>query len=140
MSVIFSLLRFHLAAHATPTTRPSPTAPTSSSAGDISGLESALIGVGGAIIGGALGGWFGLLAAGPQSKRERAESRKERSRQAAMDIADAWPVLEEALLAAQPLPLPHPSWTRHTTSSPGPRPRRASRSGTLSCGDASGTT
>jgi gas vesicle protein len=97
--VIISLLLFHLAAHAVPAASANPTGPTRNSAGDISGLESALIGVGGAIIGGAVGGWFALLAAGQQSKRERMESRKERSRQAAMEIADAWPVLEEVLLS-----------------------------------------
>lgn len=97
--MITSILLFHLAAHATPAATPSPTTPASNSAGNISGLESALLGVGGSVIGGVVGGWFALLAVAQQSRRDRTESRAERSRQAAMDIADAWPVLEEALLA-----------------------------------------
>ena len=69
------------------------------SSGDISGLTAALIGLGGSVIGGAVGGWFTLMAGKRQSRSEREAVRVERSRQAAMDIASAWPVLEEALLA-----------------------------------------
>jgi hypothetical protein len=39
-----------------------------------------------------------MLAGSQQSRRDREDGRLERSKQAAIDIAAAWPVLEEALL------------------------------------------
>jgi gas vesicle protein len=90
----------HLAANVSPTAAATETAqPTTSSAGGISGFEAAVIGAVGSVIGGIVGGWFALLATTRQSRRERAEKRRERSRQAAMNIASAWPILEEVLLA-----------------------------------------
>ena len=90
----------HLAANVRPTAMATRTAqPTTSSAGGISGFEAAVIGAVGSVIGGIVGGCLALLATARQSRRERAERRKEGSRQAAMDIAAAWPILEEVLLA-----------------------------------------
>jgi hypothetical protein len=89
-----------VASHARPLPTPSPgqtSQPASSSSGDISALDSALIGLVGAIIGAVVGGAFTLWAAMRQSRSEREATRLERSKQAAMDIAAAWPVLEEAL-------------------------------------------
>lgn len=57
-----------------------------------------LIGVGGSVVGGAVGGWLTMLAGSQQSRRDREDGRLERSKQAAMDVAAAWPVLEEALM------------------------------------------
>jgi hypothetical protein len=65
----------------------------------ISALTAALIGVAGSVLGSVAGGLFALWAANRQSRSERGAVRLERSQQAAMDIASAWPVLEEALLA-----------------------------------------
>jgi hypothetical protein len=70
----------------------------SSSSGDVSGLAAALIGAGASVFGALVGGGFTLWAAVRQSGSERKAARLERSKQAAMDIAASWPVLEEALL------------------------------------------
>jgi hypothetical protein len=65
----------------------------------INALAAALIGVGGSVVGAAIGGWFGIMAARGQWKRDRADARAERSRQAAMAIAESVASLEEALVA-----------------------------------------
>jgi len=62
-------------------------------------LEAALIGGGGSVVGGLVGGWFALLAVRNQWRRDRAEARADRSRQAALSIADAIPAMEVALVA-----------------------------------------
>jgi len=88
-----------IASHIRSAVAPSPTAPpTTTSSGDVSGLMAALIGVGGSVVGGAVGGWLTMVAGRQQSRRDREDGRLERSKQAAVDIAAAWPVLEEALL------------------------------------------
>jgi hypothetical protein len=87
-----------VASHITPAARPNPTTHSSSSSGDISGLAAALIGAGAAIVGGLVSGWLTMLAGRQQSRGERQAERLERSKQAALDIASAWSVLEEALL------------------------------------------
>jgi hypothetical protein len=60
---------------------------------------AALIGAGGAIVGGLVGGWFALLAAHRQWSRDREDRRSDQSRQAALEIAEASNLLEEAFLA-----------------------------------------
>lgn len=65
----------------------------------ISALAAALIGVGGSLVGGIVGGWFALLAARGQAKRDRETARVERSHQAAMSIAESLASMEEALVA-----------------------------------------
>jgi hypothetical protein len=54
---------------------------------------------GGSVVGGVVGGWFALLAVRSQWERDRAEARADRSRQAALSIADAIPGMEMALVA-----------------------------------------
>jgi hypothetical protein len=64
-------------------------------------LWSALVGLGGSVIGGVVGGLFVLIAGERQWKRDRADARIERSHQAAMSIADAIARLEEQVVAWQ---------------------------------------
>lgn len=61
-------------------------------------MAAALIGVGGSVVGAAIGGWFAIMATRGQWKRDRADARGERSRQAAMSIAESVASLEEALV------------------------------------------
>jgi hypothetical protein len=106
--LVISSLLLHLAAHPSPSAgaghltraaRPSRTAhSTSNSSGDLTGFAAALAGAGAAIVGAFVGGWLTMLAGRQQSRNERKADRLERSKQAALDIASAWPVLEEALL------------------------------------------
>jgi gas vesicle protein len=98
---VITYLLPHLLAHvsAGPTPVATPTRPPGAdTSGGISGLETAVIGVIGSVIGGIVGGVFALRATASQSKREREEASRDRSRQAAMNIADALSVLEETLL------------------------------------------
>jgi hypothetical protein len=107
---VISILLVHLATHQSAsaaashirlsgTPSPSQTSqPATSSSGDISALESAIIGIIAAILGGIVGGGFTMWAGIRESRSEREATRLDRSKQAAMDIAAAWPVLEEALL------------------------------------------
>jgi gas vesicle protein len=60
-------------------------------------LWAALIGVGGSVVGGAVGGWFVLLAAHRQSEHDRQSARLDRSHQAALAIADAIAALAVAV-------------------------------------------
>lgn len=62
-------------------------------------LEATLIGAGGSVVGGIVGGWFALVAARNQWKRDRADSREDRSHLAAMSIAESMASLDEALVA-----------------------------------------
>jgi hypothetical protein len=62
-------------------------------------LAAALIGAGGSLVGGVAGGWFAILAARGQWRRDRADARAERSHQAAMSIAEAVASTEVALVA-----------------------------------------
>jgi hypothetical protein len=50
---------------------------------------AALIGAGGSVLGGLVGGWYALRAGHKQRERDRRDTRLDRSRQAAMSIADA---------------------------------------------------
>jgi hypothetical protein len=65
----------------------------------ISALAAALIGAGGSVVGGIVGGWFAIIAARGQWRRDRADARAERSRQAAVSIAESVASMEEALVA-----------------------------------------
>ncbi len=65
----------------------------------ISALAAALIGAGGSVVGGIVVGWFTVMAARAQWKRDRADTRAERSRQAAMSIAESVASMEETLVA-----------------------------------------
>lgn len=60
-----------------------------------------MIGAGGSVVGGAVVGWFTIVAARGQWKRDRdrADARLERSRQAAISIAESVASMEEALVA-----------------------------------------
>jgi hypothetical protein len=50
------------------------------------------------MVGAFVSGWLTMLAGRQQSRNERKGERLEHSKQAALDIASAWSVLEEALL------------------------------------------
>lgn len=97
--MLISLLP-HIAGHLAIKPSTPPTAPGGADqSSGISALAAALIGVAGSVVGGAVGGVFALLAVKQQSRRERESVRRERSHQAAMDIATAWTTLEEAYVA-----------------------------------------
>lgn len=61
-------------------------------------LWAALIGVGGSVVGGAVGGWYALRAGRQQWRRDRADARSERSWQAALAIAESAASLQESVL------------------------------------------
>jgi hypothetical protein len=67
-------------------------------------LWAAVIGAGGALIGGGFGGWFVLAAGHKQWQRDRESSRTDRSREAAMAIAGAVGEMEVAIVAWQAEP------------------------------------
>lgn len=64
---------------------------------DLSWLWAALVGVGGSAIGGLVGGWYALRATHEQWQRDREDARTDRSRQAAMSIAEAVGEMEQAI-------------------------------------------
>jgi hypothetical protein len=64
----------------------------------ISALAAALIGAGGSVIGGIVGGGFAILAVRGQWKRDRANNREDRSRRAAISIAESAASVEETLV------------------------------------------
>lgn len=66
---------------------------------DLSWLWSALIGVVGAIVGGLLGGWCALRAVRQQWLRDREDSKRDRSGQAAFAIAESSADLEQAVIS-----------------------------------------
>jgi hypothetical protein len=84
-----------VASHIRPSATPSPSQTGQSAS---SALAATLIAAGASVVGALVGGGFTLWAAMRQSRTEREATRLERAKQAAMDIASAWPVLEEALL------------------------------------------
>jgi hypothetical protein len=68
-------------------------------------LYAALLGVGGSVLGGIVGGWYALRAGHNQWQRDRADALMDRSREAAMSIADAVGAMHVALatwIANQP--------------------------------------
>jgi hypothetical protein len=68
-------------------------------------LYAALLGVGGSVLGGIVGGWYAVRAGHNQWKRDRADALMDRSREAAMSIADAVGAMHVALatwIASQP--------------------------------------
>jgi len=67
--------------------------------GVVSAFEAAMIGAIGSVVGGVVVGWFTIVAARGQWKRDRADARLDRSRQAAMSIAESIASMEEALVA-----------------------------------------
>jgi hypothetical protein len=71
--------------------------PTTSA--DLSWLWAALIGVGGAVVGGIVGGWYVMRTNRQQSQRDREDVRTDRSRQAALAIASAIGELITAMVA-----------------------------------------
>jgi hypothetical protein len=58
-----------------------------------------MIGAIGSVVGGIVVGWFTIMAARGQWKRDRADARLDRSRQAAMSIAESVASMEEALVS-----------------------------------------
>jgi hypothetical protein len=52
-------------------------------------VVAALIGAGGSLLGGLVGGWYVVRAAQQQWQRDREQARSDRSRQAAMALAEA---------------------------------------------------
>jgi hypothetical protein len=64
---------------------------------DLIWLWAALIGVGGSAVGGLVGGWYVLRAGHEQWQRDRQDARIDRSRQAAMSIAEAVGEMEQAI-------------------------------------------
>jgi hypothetical protein len=73
-----------------------PNAATGLSATDVA-VIAAVIGAGGSVIGGIVGGWFTLRAGHRQWQRDREDSRTERSRQAALAVAEAVADMERAV-------------------------------------------
>lgn len=61
-------------------------------------IIAAAIGAGGSVIGGIVGGWLTMVATRRQWKRDRADARVDRSRQAAQSIADAIATMEGAIV------------------------------------------
>jgi hypothetical protein len=64
---------------------------------DLIWLWAALIGVGGSAVGGLVGGWYVLRAGHEQWQRDRQDARTDRSRQAAMSMAEAVGEMEQAI-------------------------------------------
>ena len=73
-------------------------------AGNFDWLWAALIGVGGAVVGGLVAGWWAVRAAQKQWQRDREDSRTDRSRQAAMGIAEALSAMGLAIATWQARP------------------------------------
>lgn len=64
---------------------------------DLDWLWAALIGVGGSAVGGLVGGWYALRAGHNQWQRDRQDAQTDRSRQAAMSIAEVIGEMEQAI-------------------------------------------
>jgi hypothetical protein len=64
-------------------------------------LYAALLGIGGSILGGAMGGWYALRATHQHWEHERKASQRDRSHQAAAAILVAVGELEQAIVAWQ---------------------------------------
>lgn len=70
-------------------------------AANLDWLWAALIGVGGATVGGFVSGWFVVLAGRRQWQRDREDARRDRSEQAAQATADALASMDAAVVLWQ---------------------------------------
>src|ERR1022692_2733106 len=70
-------------------------------AANLDWLWAALIGVGGATVGGVVSGWFVVLAGQRQWQRDREDTRKDRSEHAAQSIAAALASMDAAVVLWQ---------------------------------------